>query len=170
MPIFAAGTRAEARRLASPRMMIDVRPMTESTENIGPGRATAPTGRQRLDGRLTLFGAATQPAVVEVTPRPRAKRMTRALATLGAAIVLAAIVALIPPHVPWLLGVLAVGAWRARAEWRGEYELHDFAGVCPRCEKPLALTERYITPPLVVHCDDCHSQPQLSFGEEVAQG
>ena len=89
--------------------------------------------------------------------------MTRALATFGVALILALLVALIPPHAPWLLGVLAVGAWRARAEWRGEYELHEFAGACPRCGETLKLEERYITPPLVVHCDACHSQPQLTL-------
>jgi hypothetical protein len=129
----------------------------------GAAPPTVAAGRQRRDGRLELFGAQPRPAVVEVTPRPRGKRMTRALATLGTALVLAALVALIPPHVPWLLGVLAVGIWRARAEWRGEYHLHEFAGACPRCGEALKLEDRYITPPLVVHCDACHSQPRLSL-------
>ena len=124
---------------------------------------TPPTGRTRLDARLTLFGSPPRPAVLDVTPRPRSQRTTRALTTLGATLVLALLVALIPPHAPWLLGVLAVGAWRARGEWRGEYALHELAGLCPRCDAPLELDERYITPPLVVHCDACHAQPMLTI-------
>ena len=128
---------------------------------VDPG--TAPIGRQTRDGRLELFGVPTRPAVLELTARPRGRRMRRALATFGGALVLALLVALIPPHAPWLLGVLAVGAWRARAEWRGEYELHAFTGACPRCDAELKLDERYVTPPLVVHCDTCHSQPMLTL-------
>jgi len=136
--------------------------MTEQRDG-SDARSTLPIGRQTRDARLELFGVPARFATIELTPRPRRKRMTRALATIGGALVLALPVTLIPPHAPWLLGVLAVGAWRARSEWRGEYELHRFSGACPRCGGELQLQERYITPPLVVPCDACHSQPHLAL-------
>ena len=117
--------------------------------------------RVRRDARLTLFGSAPRSATVEVTPRPRSRRMTRALGTLAVTVVLAAVAGIVPPHVPWILGVLAIGAWRARAEWRGELALHAFEGRCPRCGEKLALEDRYITPPITVPCYGCHAQPQL---------
>lgn len=125
--------------------------------------ATKTNDRASRDARLTLFGSPTRAAVVDVTPRPRHQRMVRALATLGVTILLAALVGIIPPHVPWILGVLALGAWRTRGEWKGEYALHAFAGPCPRCGEPLRLEEKFITPPLAVPCYSCHAQPQLQL-------
>jgi len=135
-------------------------------EDAKPGRNAS---RVRRDARVTLFGSAPRTATVEVTPRPRAQRMTRALLTLAATLVLAAVAGIVPPHVPWILGVLAVGAWRARAEWRGEFALHAFEGECPRCGAQLVIEDRYITPPITVACYGCHAQPQLHIdrGEAV---
>jgi hypothetical protein len=120
-------------------------------------------GRVRLEARLTVFGSEPGSALLEVTPRPRARRATRAAGTAAATLVVAAAVALLPPHLPWLLAALAVGGWRTRGEWRGEYELHGFEGSCPRCGEPLRVVERYITPPLQVPCFACHAQVQLTL-------
>lgn len=118
----------------------------------------------RLDARLTLFGSASRPATLEVTPRPRAQRATRALLYTGFALLLAPLAAVVPPHVPWAIAVLGLGAWRARGEWRGEYELRAFEGACPRCGEKLKLDARYVTLPLAVPCYSCHAQPQLTAG------
>jgi hypothetical protein len=118
-------------------------------------------GRGTRRARLELFGAAPRDATLDVTPRPRARRASRAALTGGATLLGAALAGIIPPHVPWILGVMGFGAWRARAEWRGAYELHGFEGACPRCGAALKLDEKYVTPPLVVPCYACHAQPQL---------
>ena len=119
--------------------------------------------RLRLTARLSLFGVSSKQAELDVTPRPRARRATRAVTTLAVALVAAAVAAIIPPHVPWLIGVLAIGAWRARAEWRGELDLHAFEGECPRCGAALKLEERHVTLPLPIPCYACHAQPMLSL-------
>lgn len=133
-------------------------------------QAGTDTARVRRDARLTLFGSAPRAAMVEVTPRPRSRRMARALATAAASLVVAAIAGIIPPHAPWILGVLAIGAWRARAEWRGEYALHAFDGECPRCGAGLEIGDRYVTPPVTVVCYGCHAQPQLLIDGRGAAG
>lgn len=120
-------------------------------------------GRRTIAGRLTLFGAAPTDGTLEVTPRPMSRRTMRAALTAGATLVGAVGAGIIPPHVPWALGVLGLGAWRTRAEWRGEYELHRFDGTCPRCGNALELKEKYVTPPLAVPCYSCHAQPQLTL-------
>ena len=120
-------------------------------------------GRVALNGRLEVFGADARPARLEVTPRPTGKRATRAAATGAATLVIAAGVALLPPHAPWLLAALAIGGWRTVREWRGEYQLHAFEGSCPRCGEPLKLEERYITPPMLLPCYSCHAQVQLTI-------
>ncbi|HEX6588127.1 MAG TPA: hypothetical protein VF039_03810 [Longimicrobiales bacterium] len=126
--------------------------------------------REWRTGTLTLFGAAPTQARLEVTPRPRSRRMTRAALSAGATLLGAAVAAIVPPHVPWALGVLGFGAWRTRAEWRGEYRLHAFDGSCPRCAAPLRLEEKYVTPPLAVPCYGCHAQPQLTLDQADSSG
>ena len=121
-------------------------------------------GRVSLTGRLEVFGSEPRPARLEVTARPRAKRATRAAGSAAATLLVAAGVALLPPHAPWLLAALAIGGWRTSREWRGEFELHAFEGTCPRCAEPLKLDERYITPPLQLPCYACHAQVQLTVG------
>ena len=126
-------------------------------------RPESTEGRVRLEGRLSAFGSEPRIAILDVTPRPRAKRATRAAATAAGTLVVAAGVALLPPHLPWLLAALAIGGWRARGEWRGAYRLHGFEGSCPRCGEPIGLGDRYITPPLQVPCYACHTQSRLTI-------
>jgi hypothetical protein len=130
---------------------------------------TEPPGteaRLRIDARLSLFGAESRAAVLDVTARPRSQRLTRTLVTAGGALLVAPLVALVPPHLPWALGALGFGAWRARGEWRGDYLLHAFAGSCPRCGAPLEVADRYITLPAALTCYGCHAQPMLTLPTE----
>jgi hypothetical protein len=121
-----------------------------------------PRLRRRLPARLSVFGSPGRAVTLEVTPRPRTLRAARAIASGGIALVAAPFAALLPPHLPWALALIGVGAWRARAEWRGDYELHAFEGACPRCGAKLTVNERYITLPHPVPCYECHAQPLLT--------
>lgn len=122
-----------------------------------------PPGAERRSGRLELFGAPRTEASLELTPRPKSRRRTRAALVAAASLPAAVVAGLVPPHAPWALAVLGLGAWRARVEWRGEYELHRFEGSCPRCGGALRLDEKYVTPPLAVPCYGCHAQPRLTL-------
>ena len=120
-------------------------------------------GTIRLPARVTLFGSPSRDARLEVRPRSPARRGTQALVYTGFALLAAPLVAAIPPHFPWAIAVLGLGAWRARREWLGHYELFVFEATCPRCGEPLKLDERYVTPPLPVPCYSCHAQPMLEL-------
>ena len=114
------------------------------------------------DARLTLRGHEPRPATLEIEYRAPRTRMTRALLSLLGFWVLAPLVAIVPPHVPWALLAFAAGIYFAFRQWTGEYIVHRFDGACPRCETPLPLPagSRVRLPHQMV-CYRCHHEPLL---------
>ncbi|HWV58703.1 MAG TPA: hypothetical protein VNZ57_14700 [Longimicrobiales bacterium] len=107
--------------------------------------------------RLTLFGYAPVDAEADLRPRPRSERLTRALLYAGGGIVLAPIVAFIPPHVPWVLASLGAGVYFGRSHWRGDYEVTRFEGTCPACGAAMTLKAgTRVRFPFGVTCMACH--------------
>lgn len=69
---------------------------------------------------------------------------------------LAPVVFWIPPHIPWVLLVLVVGAVRAFNRFREHRTLVSLRGACPKCgtEQEFRETGRMRQPHLV-HCANC---------------
>ena len=112
--------------------------------------------------RLTLRGHDPQPAVLGVVYRPPRTRATKALLTLLGFWVLAPIVFLIPPHIPWALLAVAAGIYLAYRQWNGEYVVQTFSGSCPRCGATLSLAPgSKIRLPHKMVCFQCHHEPVL---------
>lgn len=114
------------------------------------------TARITPPARLTLFGFEPTAAEVEVVPRARAWRLRGSLLILLATIVAAPLAALIPPHLPWGIGALAVGAFLARRRWSERFTLASLRARCPGCgaepevDVPIALDS-----PHTVSCGEC---------------
>jgi hypothetical protein len=107
--------------------------------------------------RFTLFGHAPSPATVDLEPRPLAWRLRRSLTVLGLALVAAPAVFVIPPHVPWALGVIAAGVFFARLRWSERFTIRRLEGECPRCGNPIgSMEEERLRVPHTVSCDACH--------------
>jgi hypothetical protein len=77
--------------------------------------------------------------------------------------------AMVPPHAPWMIGALALGAILARRRWTERFTLEHIQGACPKCGEPLAVKRGRLRVPHSVTCEACHHQTALRFPEEALQ-
>ena len=112
--------------------------------------------------RLTLRGHEARPATLDVEYRAPRTRATRAALALAGCWLLAPIVFLLPPHLPWAIAAVLAGLYFSYRQWTGEYQVHRFEGSCPRCgaELPLPPGSRIRLPHPMV-CYQCHHEPVL---------
>lgn len=112
-------------------------------------------GQVTLHGRLDAFGFEPSAATIEATARPASWRATRALIAAGLGLGAAPVVALVPPHIPWLIGSLAAGGVIARKRLTERYTLRSMTAVCPRCGKPVQTEKGRLTAERTVRCNAC---------------
>lgn len=112
----------------------------------------------RVPARLSIFGY--DPATVDlvVIPRSRRWRMLGAARTMGIALLLTPVAALVPPHAPWALGVLGVGAILARRRWQERYTVVGVEGACPKCGAELEVGRGRLRTPHPLPCESCHHE------------
>ena len=110
--------------------------------------------------RLVFAGGQAGPARARVIERTAAWRRSSALTQL-AWWLLAPLVFWIPPHIPWVLLVLAIGAVRAMNRFREYRTLVSLRGACPKCgtEQEFRETGR-MKQPHTVHCANCRWELQ----------
>ena len=122
------------------------------------------TGEHRTArGTLSLFGHEPTPAEVAYVWRSRRWRLVRAARTFAVAVVLAPLVALVPPHAPWALGALGAGAFLARQKLRERRTLLSVRGTCPRCGEGVRLDgPTRLRSPHPVPCEACHHEAGLA--------
>ncbi len=108
-----------------------------------------------VPARLVFAGGEWSEARARVIERTPRWRRTSALTQLGLWL-LAPVVFWIPPHIPWVLLVLGVGAVRALNRFREHRTLVSLRGPCPRCgtEQEFGETGR-MKQPHTVHCTNC---------------
>lgn len=126
---------------------------------------------QTPPARVTLRAYRPAPARVELVYRPAGRRLLRTALILVLFWGSIPAVLWVPPHYPWVVGALACGAFLAHREWTGRYRVRAFAGLCPRCSRPLHLgVDRAISLPHQLTCYGCHFEPQLEvrFGDGAA--
>lgn len=115
-----------------------------------------------MSARLTLRGHEPRPAELEVEYRDARTRMTRAALSLVGLWLLAPLVFLLPPHLPWGFGAVIAGIFFAYRQWTGEYIVRRFEGGCPRCGTALSLPPgSRIRLPHAMNCYHCHHEPVL---------
>jgi hypothetical protein len=108
-----------------------------------------------VPARLVFAGGEWTEARARVIERTPRWRRTSALTQLGLWL-LAPAVFWIPPHIPWVLLVLGVGAVRALNRFREHRTLVSLRGACPKCgtEQEFGETGR-MKQPHTVHCTHC---------------
>jgi hypothetical protein len=139
----------------------------------GPREAQLRAGDE--DGTFTVQGAAAlfgfQPSPVEVTLRRRARswRVGGAARTMGVAVVVAPVVAIVPPHAPWLIGVLAVGGILARRRLHEHFTVTAVRGACPKCEAQISSGAGRLRTPHPLPCEACHHDATLRLPEDALE-
>lgn len=122
---------------------------------------TNETDRLHLAGEAILFGFPTTPAHLTVRQRPASWRMTGAALRMAVGLLIAAVVVVVPPHAPWLIGALAGGAIMARRRWIERYTLEAAEATCPKCGEPLKVSSGRLRTPHPVTCERCHHESAL---------
>lgn len=121
------------------------------------------TDRTRLEGEAILFGFPSTKAVLRIRRRPTSWRAGGAALRVVAGVVLAAMVAVVPPHAPWLIGALVGGAIMARRRWIERYTLESVEGTCPKCGQPLDVKAGRLRRPHPAVCEACHHESSLQI-------
>ncbi len=77
-------------------------------------------------------------------------------------LIVAPLVALIPPHAPWAVAALAIGATITRRRWLERHTVQSMSGDCPRCGTPLRVARpTRLRHPHAISCETCHHEPLL---------
>jgi hypothetical protein len=127
------------------------------------GRMGQPEALLKLSGTLSLFGFPPAEASLEVLPRSLAWRGARASIFLGGGLLLAPILGMLPPHVPWVAGALACGGFLGVRKWRERFTLITLRGDCPRCGGRVSTPSGIpLRSSISVPCEACHHDSQLS--------
>jgi len=114
-----------------------------------------------VPARLVFAGGQWSEARARVIERTPAWRRSSALMQLGWWL-LVPIVVWIPPHIPWVLLVLAVGGMRALNRFREFRTLVSLRGPCPKCGTEQEYREvGRMKQPHTVHCANCKWELQV---------
>ena len=138
--------------------------MTRNSSPPAPERAAF-----EACGTVTLFGYDPQPARALLQPRSNGWRWRRALRAVGAGLLVAPLVGMVPPHAPWILGALGGSAFIARRRWQEAFTLAQLEARCPRCGTPFDIKETRLRTPHSLTCEHCHYDSSLSVPEKVLQ-
>ena len=128
------------------------------------------SGRFIVEGEAVVFGFPDTPVELSVRRRAVSWRVGGAARTLALFVVVAPLVAIVPPHAPWAIGALATGLILARRRWSERLTLERVDGSCPRCGAPLVVKAGRLELPHPVSCDACHYQSALRFPASVLRG
>ncbi len=119
---------------------------------------------------VALFGFEPTTATLDLRPRARSWRVRGVVRILAITIVVAPAVAVIPPHAPWVLGVLAAGIILARRRWKEHFTLDAVHGTCPRCGGPLSASPGRLRAPHPLSCDACGHEVSVEVDAEALEG
>lgn len=108
-----------------------------------------------VPARLVFASGEWTEARARVIERSPAWRRSSALANLSLWLLIP-LVFFIPPHIPWVLLVFFLGAYRAFNRFREQRTLVSLRGKCPKCGTEQEFSElgrmKY---PHVVRCSNC---------------
>ena len=81
---------------------------------------------------------------------------------------IAPLVAIVPPHVPWAAGAGLGGLFLGLRKWHERFTLTDVEGPCPRCGAALVFAGRApLRQPHSLHCPGCQTPVVLRIASDV---
>lgn len=138
--------------------------VTAQTTHTSPAR-----GPVDIPGRIVLFGFEPQAVTLHLLPRSRRWRLLGAGRTVGVALVLAPVAGLVPPHVPWALGVLGVGGFLGRRRFQERFTVVGIQGTCPKCGVALEADRTRLRFPHPIPCETCHHEGSVEVDPEALE-
>jgi hypothetical protein len=115
-----------------------------------------------VPARITLFGFDPIDAEARIEPRGVRWRLRRTLTAIGTSLLIAPLLALVPPHAPWALGALGVGVIMARRKWLEVHSLLAITGTCPSCGGDVSLPKpARLRHPHPLPCETCKHELTL---------
>jgi hypothetical protein len=114
------------------------------------------SGSFTVEAEVTIFGFDPEPVQAAIIPRGRTWRLGGAARTMGIFVVLAPVVAIVPPHAVWLMGALMTGAFLARKRYVERFTLVSVKGACPKCGRDITVKATRLHTPHQLPCDGCH--------------
>lgn len=115
----------------------------------------------QIGGKVTLFGFDPTSATARLRPRQRQWRLRGTVGILIVTFLVAPCVVVVPPHVPWVLGVLATGIVLARRRWTHRFTLEELEATCPRCGTDLRVPPGRLRVPQPLTCESCRNDLSL---------
>ena len=124
-------------------------------------------GLIRTAARVTLFGFESTEAFASNQPRGRRWRVGGAATTMGIFLVIAPMMAIVPPHAPWLIGALTAGIILTRRRLIERFTLISLEGTCPKCDATIDVKRTRLRIPHPLTCQSCHHQASLKVPAET---
>ena len=88
---------------------------------------------------------------------------------MAMALLVAPAVAIVPPHAPWVIGVLATGTLMARRRWNERFTVMSVVGACPRCGYEYQIASGRLRRPHPLPCEECHHESTLQLPDAVLE-
>lgn len=121
-------------------------------------------GGRRVRATATSFGDPQTAGTAAVITRTTGWRISRATPPIVVGLLLAPVLFIVPPHVPWALGTLGVGILLAVRKWRERFTLTTLDVPCPHCGETLRLGQpTALRQPHPLTCDACHHHITLAI-------
>jgi hypothetical protein len=137
---------------------------------VSPAAEAGSPERFTVQAEALVFGFPSTPVTMSVRRRAASWRVGGAARTLALFVVVAPLVAIVPPHAPWAIGALVIGVILARRRWRERFTLERVEGSCPKCGAPLAVKASRLQLPHPVACESCHHQSALRVPPQQLEG
>jgi hypothetical protein len=137
--------------------------------SAGTGGSTDAGSPISIRAEAMVFGFPPAPVEISVLRRASSWRVGGAVRTFAIFVVVAPFAALVPPHAPWAIGALGLGAILGSRRLKERFTLVSARGACPRCAEPLAVKGGRLRSPHPVSCDACHHQAALRFPEAALE-
>lgn len=116
-----------------------------------------------VPARIALFGFDFVPATARIEARSVGWRARRTALALVVGLIVAPVVALVPPHAPWMLAALGISVLMARRRWAEQHTLHFLAGDCPRCGEDISISRPVrLRHPHPIPCPSCQYELAVS--------
>lgn len=131
--------------------------------------STEPTAFE-VEAHASLFGFPDTSLHVTMIRRSRGWRVGGAARTFGIAMLVAPVVALLPPHAIWPIGALMTGGVLARRRLHERFTLVTLEGPCPKCATPFNSKRGRLKEPHPLQCDVCHHESRLKLPPDVLDG